>query len=148
MLELDRRLQALATSTSRRGVLARLAQGLVGAAILSATSPHRAAASSCGCSGQVKCGVSCGGTPSNTHVCCSCSAPCIDCSTFSCIDPVSCSGASCCVGSGFSAGWYWYCCKGPTRLGDSSQSGNLWKCQDCCNSFGDCYTSRAIVGTC
>lgn len=149
MLDFDRGLQALAASTSRRSVLARLGKGLIGAALISNAFPRTARATSCGCAGNTKCSVSCGSTASSSSFCCSCNPPCWDCGGGQCSGVANCSGASCCVGSGFTQGWYWYCCKpGPSGPEGAIEANNLWKCQDCCNEFGDCYTSRDTVGSC
>ncbi len=144
MLDLDTAMRALASGTSRRSFLARLGGGLVGAGLLTVGSPRRAAAASCGCTGQNKCpDQPCGSTLPNTNFCCSCNPPCFDCAAANCTAPVTCAQATCCIGTGFTPGWFWYCCKANPNLGNA-----LWKCQDCCNNFGDCYTSRDIIGAC
>lgn len=150
MLDLETSLRALAAGSSRRGVLARLAKGLVGAALLSSSFPMLAHASSCQCSGQTKCGVGCGGRPTNSHFCCSCDPPCWNCGGGGCSSVNNCLGATCCVGTGYTPGWYWYCCKhAPTSSSSALIPPNeLWKCQDCCNSSGSCYTARDVVAEC
>lgn len=152
MISIDDGLKYLAASTSRRSILAKLGRGLIGAALMSTAFPTSAAAISCGCTGNTKCGVNCGGRPPNSNFCCSCSPPCFSCGGGSC-NNANCLGATCCIGSGFTPGWYWYCCKPSSAASAGTASllvppNDLWKCQDCCNGFGDCYTSRDIVGTC
>lgn len=161
MINVEERLRALASGTSRRGLLARFGRGLVGAALLSNLAPLRAAATNCSCTGNAACGgFACGSQLATSNICCNCSTgPCFDCSV-GCSAHTNCTGATCCVGSGFTPGWYWYCCIPGPHLPESVTaqkpasslrpltSGNLWKCQDCCNNFGDCYTSRDIVATC
>jgi hypothetical protein len=153
MLELDGSLRALAAGTSRRGVLAQLGKGLVGAALLMNAFPLRAHAISCSCVGQTKCGgVNCGARAPSTNGCCTCTPPCLDCGSRGC-DIVTCPGATCCVGGdAYVEGWYWYCCK-PMPLSADNVAvpvppNELWKCQDCCDSLGNCYTVRDVVGEC
>jgi hypothetical protein len=155
MIRLDDGLKGLATRTSRRGVLAKLGAGLVGAALYSMGMPQPAHADSCTCHGFSKCGVSCGDWASSGNSCCL--TPCTDCGGGS-------FGSGACVDPYPNAGWYWFCCvngpgspAGATTASEGVASGplqvssptvlSLWKCQDCCGP-GGCKTFRSIVGSC
>lgn len=132
MIDLSERLQRFASGTSRRGFLERAGSTLIGIGLLSITSGQRAHASSCpGCAGYTKCGSQqCGSTPPETNACCSNNPPCL-----------SCGGTEIVTGdcpTGYSPGWYWYCCV----------NGSKYICQDCCHPDLGCRTARSIVGVC
>jgi hypothetical protein len=156
MIDLDQGLRRLAARTSRRGVLAKMGAGLVGAALYSMGMPQVAHADSCTCSGQLCNGLNCGDWGTSGNSCCV--TPCTNCGggafgSGNCADPFP------------NAGWYWFCCvNGPGRpegietapasVGTSGSLGisspnvlSLWKCQDCCGS-GGCKTFRSVVGSC
>jgi len=137
-LDIAEATQRLASVTSRRGLLTRVGQGLVGAALITVASTQRAAASSCTCVGQSKCsGLACGNTGNGANACCISYPPCAACGSGGVTSGTSCTAP------GYFAGWYWYCC---IRNGDLNE---LWKCQDCCSSGSDpCYTVRSQVGSC
>lgn len=126
----------LASVTSRRSILARVGQGLIGAALITVARPQSAAASSCTCGSDQKCGLPCGWTGNGSNSCCSTYPPCIACGGGGLTEGTSCTAP------GYFAGWYWYCCVSAGNLNE------LWKCQDCCSQSDPCYTVRSQVGTC
>lgn len=127
----------LASGTSRRSVLARVGQSLIAAAMLTVVLPRAAAASSCTCASQSKCGIACGSTGDGNNSCCLSYPPCVACGGGGLT-----TGTGCNTGAGFYAAWYWYCCV------DAGDLNELWKCQDCCHVSEPCYTVRTQVGTC
>jgi hypothetical protein len=136
ILDVDRYLQGLASSTSRRSFVTRVGTGLIGATLL-VTSPfsrRSAEARDCtlcgGCSGGEACG-STGGT------CCDFCRVCPN--GFFCQDVYTSLPYGECPAAAPFQGWVWYCCT----------SHQLWICQDCCRGQNDCYcTSRGPIDFC
>lgn len=132
MITFDEGLRRLAVATSRRRLLKRAGQALIGVATLTVVGSQRAHAESCpGCFGYTKCNdAACGSTVPNSHSCCSNNPPCKSCGG-GIFDQSNCP-------TGYNVGWHWYCCK----------SGTLYKCQDCCHPDLGCVTIRFVSGSC
>lgn len=122
----------VARGSSRRGFLARLGTGLIGATLITAAKPPEKALAVCG-----GCG-SCADGSTNCGCCPSCQA--IDghwCDTYT-GDPNAVDGN---CPFGWEIGWTWYCCT----------NGQRYTCRDCCffSSFTGTVrcTTRPVNGT-
>ncbi|SRR6266851_5401995 len=128
----------LSSLTSRRGLLAKVGAGLIGATLLPLTLPQQAQAAELPMgprkptgSGCANCG-GCGSCLCGTTNCGCCQNPCTACGSwcygFSCTDCAQCGGCP----APYDYGWYWYCCN----------NHQLWECQDCCYpATGSCACS-------
>lgn len=139
MIDVPEGLRILVGRTSRRGVLAKLGRGLMGAALLTVVRPAALAA---------------GAPPEPNAPCCSGGGNCSLCGGCG-SQPCGATGGSCCpdcIGpfcsvqtggtcpSGTSYGWWWYCCR----------ADGLYICQDCCSSPGvrSCTSKGFISSAC
>jgi hypothetical protein len=125
---IDSTVAYLTRMTSRRGFLANVAKGVVGAGLLLTGFSKEVRA-------QPYC-ANCGGCDSqlcNTTGG-SCCPSCVACASTWCFSGTSTCGCP----SDKIDGWRWYCCN----------NGSLWECQDCCDphTFACVCTSRCNTG--